>query len=602
VINRDSLPNTSDLPVSFSQNEPLSIDQIIDNALKQCNNLPESCSPFITQIMELKNRLSYGRLHLAILGQFNRGKSTFINALTGFRILPTSVLPITSVPTFITYANNLSCTVKFLNNNPDLVITHSVEAISSTLIRYVAEENNPKNELCVRNVEVNCPSPLLENGTVLIDTPGFGSTYIHNTRSALDALSECDAAIFLVSADPPMTQTEIEFLKQVNKHVPRIFFILNKIDLLDNLELDKIEQFIREILVKQLDYPLNIPLFRICALNGEKALKQDKTDFNWTNSGMEKVREEIFDFLIREKYFTLSQGLNDKLEDALRGICTCLQKEIDNHQIPVQLLISEKQELLNQFDSIRISIDKDISLINIEKEAIQKFLKEQISSEQKIIIGHLADILVSLLTNVSGNQESIYSIAKALNRITNDNLSNTLTVLINKVNKPLRKAIQFHLHEFDRIFETFNKAVHDPEINAIEFHDKIENMEISTERTWQPENALSELSLERRWTDRFRNRQSRIARLQQYFTEKIKGIVLKNTETLEEHLELEIKSAFDKISDTLSERYDKFSIFLDEAVKKKEIAIKERMEKGGKPAAKLKESITAISNIQKLLT
>ncbi|HLV32767.1 MAG TPA: dynamin family protein [Chitinispirillaceae bacterium] len=602
MINRDSLPNTSDLPVSFSQNEPLSIDQIIDNALKQCNNLPESCSPFITQIMELKNRLSYGRLHLAILGQFNRGKSTFINALTGFRILPTSVLPITSVPTFITYANNLSCTVKFLNNNPDLVITHSVEAISSTLIRYVAEENNPKNELCVRNVEVNCPSPLLENGTVLIDTPGFGSTYIHNTRSALDALSECDAAIFLVSADPPMTQTEIEFLKQVNKHVPRIFFILNKIDLLDNLELDKIEQFIREILVKQLDYPLNIPLFRICALNGEKALKQDKTDFNWTNSGMEKVREEIFDFLIREKYFTLSQGLNDKLEDALRGICTCLQKEIDNHQIPVQLLISEKQELLNQFDSIRISIDKDISLINIEKEAIQKFLKEQISSEQKIIIGHLADILVSLLTNVSGNQESIYSIAKALNRITNDNLSNTLTVLINKVNKPLRKAIQFHLHEFDRIFETFNKAVHDPEINAIEFHDKIENMEISTERTWQPENALSELSLERRWTDRFRNRQSRIARLQQYFTEKIKGIVLKNTETLEEHLELEIKSAFDKISDTLSERYDKFSIFLDEAVKKKEIAIKERMEKGGKPAAKLKESITAISNIQKLLT
>jgi hemerythrin-like domain-containing protein len=127
-------------------------------------------------------------------------------------------------------------------------------------------------------------------------------------------------------------------------------------------------------------------------------------------------------------------------------------------------------------------------------------------------------------------------------------------------------------------------------------------MEISTERTWQPENALSELSLERSWTDRFRNRQSRIARLQQHFTEKIKGVVLKNTESLEEHLELEIKSAFDKISGSLSERYDKFSIFLDEAVKKKEIAIKERMEKGGKPAAKLKESITAISNIQKLLT
>ncbi|NLW31068.1 MAG: hypothetical protein GXY77_06400 [Fibrobacter sp.] len=601
MINRDSLSKTSDIPVSFSQNEPLSIDQIIDNALKQCNSLPESCSPFITQIMDLKNRLSHGRLHLAILGQFNRGKSTFINALTGFRILPTSVLPITSVPTFISYGS-LSCTVNFFNNNPDLVITHSIEAISSTLKRYVAEENNPKNGLCVKNVEVNCPSPLLENGTVLIDTPGFGSTYIHNTRSALDALSECDAALFLVSADPPMTQTEIEFLKQVNKYIPRIFFILNKTDLLEKSELDKIEQFIREILVKQLDYPLNIPLFRICALNGEKALKQDKSDFRWTSSGMEKMREEILDFLVREKYFTLSQGLTDKLGDALSGICTCLQKEIDNHQIPVQLLVREKQELTNQFEALRKSIDKDLSLINIEKEAIQKFLKEQIFSEQKAIIGHLAEILASLLINVSGNQESIYSIAKALNRITNDNLSNLLTVLITKVNKPLRKAIQFHLHEFDRVFETFEKTVHDPEFNALEFHEKIEFMEISMERTWQPDNALSELSLESRWTDRFRNRQSRIARLQQHFTEKLKEIVLKNTESLEEHLELEIKSAFDKISGTLTERYGKCLTFLEEAVKKKEIAIKERMERGGKPAAILKESITAISGIQKQLT
>jgi len=52
----------------------------------------------------LSDKLKKNRFNLAVLGQTKRGKSSFINALLGARILPTGVLPLTSVITRVTWA------------------------------------------------------------------------------------------------------------------------------------------------------------------------------------------------------------------------------------------------------------------------------------------------------------------------------------------------------------------------------------------------------------------------------------------------------------------------------------------------------------------
>jgi ribosome biogenesis GTPase A len=54
----------------------------------------------IQRLEELEKRLSQGRFHLAVLGQVKRGKSTFINALLGEEVLPSSVIPLTAIPNF----------------------------------------------------------------------------------------------------------------------------------------------------------------------------------------------------------------------------------------------------------------------------------------------------------------------------------------------------------------------------------------------------------------------------------------------------------------------------------------------------------------------
>jgi hypothetical protein len=86
------------------------------------------------------------------------------------------------------------------------------------------EDGNPENRYGIIKVDVFLPSPLLRNGVVLIDTPGIGSTYLHNTAATMNFLSQCDAALFLISADPPLTQVELNFLTEAKKHVAKLFY------------------------------------------------------------------------------------------------------------------------------------------------------------------------------------------------------------------------------------------------------------------------------------------------------------------------------------------------------------------------------------------
>ena len=183
---------------------------------------------------ELSHRFSEGRFHLAVLGQFKRGKSTLLNALIGESILPVGVVPLTAASTFIQFGETAKIKVRYQDNRPEGEFDGaSTDERSAFLAGFVTEKGNPQNRQGIAEVQVDLPVPILSDGLVLIDTPGIGSTCRNNTTVTLDFLQQCDAALFLVSADPPITEVELEFLRLVKEKVPRLFFVLNKIDYLD---------------------------------------------------------------------------------------------------------------------------------------------------------------------------------------------------------------------------------------------------------------------------------------------------------------------------------------------------------------------------------
>jgi len=91
---------------------------------------------YASRILRLGERLSEGRFHLAVLGQFKRGKSTFVNALLGARLLPTSILPLTALPTFVRWGQRPSARVQLADGT---VVPHDPASSDFTLEEFLLE-------------------------------------------------------------------------------------------------------------------------------------------------------------------------------------------------------------------------------------------------------------------------------------------------------------------------------------------------------------------------------------------------------------------------------------------------------------------------------
>jgi len=92
---------------------------------------------------------------LVVLGQFKRGKTTFINALIGINLLPTAVIPLTSVVTILKYGDKPKAFVKFLSGKRS-------EVTISELKNYTTEGKNPKNIKQVDKVTIEYPPSILK--------------------------------------------------------------------------------------------------------------------------------------------------------------------------------------------------------------------------------------------------------------------------------------------------------------------------------------------------------------------------------------------------------------------------------------------------------
>lgn len=243
------------------------------------------------KLLSLEKKLASNQLQIAVLGQMKRGKSSFINALLGEEILPTGVLPVTAIITKIRYGPLPNAAIVYTTGG----LREQVDL--STLADYITEAGNPGNKKQVASVEIAYPSPFLEDGIILIDTPGIGSTHAHNTRTTEDYLQHIDAGIFVLSVDPPITEVESQFLRNLKGDIPKLFFILNKIDVVSSDEIAEIMRFLKSELDRQ-----QISSPEIFPLSARKALQQKREGGCASDiSGLSIFEQRLRTFLSDEK-------------------------------------------------------------------------------------------------------------------------------------------------------------------------------------------------------------------------------------------------------------------------------------------------------------
>jgi GTP-binding protein EngB required for normal cell division len=321
------------------------------------------------RLQALQERLGTGRFHLAVLGQFKRGKSTLLNALLGEPFLPMAVVPLTAIPTLITYGPVREVQVIFQDGRETAVAPNALD-------QYVTETANPGNTLGVARVDVRHPAPLLAQGVVLIDTPGIGSTLSHNTETTLEFLTEVDAALFLLSADPPITAVEVEFLQAVQQRVSRLFFLLNKVDYLTPAEQEQTLAFVETTLRQQAQLNGDLTLFPISARLALEA-RQQGDDHAWQTSGLAAVEMQLLQFLNQEKQAALEQAIAAKAAATLQGARQLMQTERRALTMPLDELQQKRSAFQATLNKARRQRQQAADMLQGDQKRLLEHINQQ---------------------------------------------------------------------------------------------------------------------------------------------------------------------------------------------------------------------------------
>jgi small GTP-binding protein len=148
---------------------------------------------------------------LVVIGEFNAGKSAFVNALAGARVLEEGVTPTTTKLQVLQYGATRERTVD--SSGADVV---------------------------------TAPVPLLQDINI-VDTPGTNAIFREHERLTSEFVPQADLVLFVTSADRPFTESERAFLQAIKDWGKKVVVVINKIDLLERPEeREQVRAFVAE--------------------------------------------------------------------------------------------------------------------------------------------------------------------------------------------------------------------------------------------------------------------------------------------------------------------------------------------------------------------
>jgi predicted GTPase len=182
-------------------------------------------------LIDLLGLIEANHFSIAVVGEFKRGKSTFINALLGDEILPADIEPCSATLNRVTYGLKPSATVVFRAEAPEQ--TERIEHIPIERLSDYVTKLTPESETMstlVKEAVITYPVPFCKNNVDIIDTPGLNDDPVM-TEVTFAVLSTVHAAIMVVMANAPFGESESIFLREVLlKEHTSVLFVITAID------------------------------------------------------------------------------------------------------------------------------------------------------------------------------------------------------------------------------------------------------------------------------------------------------------------------------------------------------------------------------------
>src|SRR5918999_387100 len=344
---------------------------------------------------------------LVVVGEFNSGKSAFINALLGVEISEEGVTPTTSRIT---------------------VLRHSPEPVQRERRDGVLEKGYPNAFL--REIAI-------------VDTPGTNAIIRHHEELSRGFVPRSDLVLFVTSAERPLTESERGYLELIRGWGKKILLVINKADLLgDESKVEQVRSFVADGIRSALG--LTPPVFFVSALLARKAKAATNAmerDALLKVSGFAELESYVTDLLDEEGRVRLKLesplGVVEELNRRYRGTVderlSLLEDDFKTSENVESQLELYKEDMKRDFEArlaeienivLRMSergdawLEENIRLANIRElfrpERVQERFAREVVADTEDLIDERVDELIDWM--VDRNLKQWRAIVEYVNR------------------------------------------------------------------------------------------------------------------------------------------------------------------------------------------
>lgn len=290
---------------------------------------------------------------LVVVGEFNAGKSAFINALVGRRVMPEGVTPTTAQIHVLQYGDTPAT---FVGEHGLQVVTAPVELLRQLHI---------------------------------VDTPGTNAIQREHERLTTDFVPRSDLVLFLTSADRPFTESERRFLGSIREWGKKIVFVINKIDIFAAAaEQEEVVGFVRRHARELVGAPVEV--FPVSARLALRA-KQGEPSL-WAASGFEALERYLDATLDAANRFRLKlanpvgvgQVLATRYADIAAERLTLMEEDLEVLGGIDRQLAIYREDLRRGFELRMTAVDKVLG--DMEARGMRYF-------ENTLRLGRVVDLL-----------------------------------------------------------------------------------------------------------------------------------------------------------------------------------------------------------------
>jgi small GTP-binding protein len=411
-------------------------------------------------LQELQQDMENDFFTVVVLGEFKRGKSTFINALLQKELLPTDVLPETATINALMY--NDTPTVQVVMNDGR---EEKGEATQEYLQKFSArQEGNLANN--VKYIKIGYPSDILKNKLVIVDTPGVDDINESRSEVTYRFIPKANAVIFLLDAKSPLKKTEKEFIdsKLLPLGLDTILFAANKYDAVDE---EEEEDYLEDLRVRlgmafkigEKDAQLKkIQLYPLSAKWAMQGVLQNKPKLT-AASGINELSEALRDMVFNGK---VEQNKIAHYKRRLRDILDNLVREYDNTRALKNADIDSLKDAVKQIRQMIAEQADDKKLIAEYVDKEKKNIKAMVNKSLRFFHRHLEENVVESIEMYKGMDFKEY-VERRVSRLMQRemetwvaNYSPQVDLLLKNLEKELSRGLSYRFKQKVKIEATVN--------------------------------------------------------------------------------------------------------------------------------------------------